>query len=141
MPPNLRRNTAPVAQRPQRVLPNTQSITDFPSLGGTTIAATTPTAGNNWATKAKEWAAHDELTAEQEQERKRAEQRQEQHTRIDIPIFVSHRSYTPIYPNEDDEIGIIDEAEAYVGGYNHAKYAAYEYEEPTHTPPYSPTPW
>jgi len=145
MPPNMRRNTAPVAQRPQRVLPNTQSITDFPSLGGAiTTAVATTTTGNNWATKAKEWAAHDELTAEQDQEHKRAAQRQEEeNTYIGIPRFTPFRRYVP--PKEDDDIvDNIDEAEAYVGGYNHTKYAAYDYEEsaePSHTPPYSPTPW
>lgn len=181
VPPNLRRNqqmAAPVTQsRLAAPPPNVSSSSDFPSLGArhTPVAANPPraaaAAGAGWASRARSWAEHDEhVSAQQEQERRRRREEQEQMTTLYRPRFRAPPTYAPgtaslsrtynsvrmpiqyDYTEEADDD--IDAAEAYVGGYDHARYdsAACDYNEEAedqyappddgrYTPPYPPTPY
>lgn len=185
MPPNLRRNQqqqsqfVPVTQSRLTAPPNVKSTNDFPSLGSrhTPVAAGAGTASTGWASRARNWAAHDEHAAEiAGQERRRREHEREQQSMITLsrptfrtarpPTFApgtsefvhSSRRYVPSYAAEDaDENDTLDAAEAYVGGYDHSKYAfdyaedaadqygpcddEGEYNDGRYTPPYPPNPY
>ena len=156
--------------------PNVSSASDFPSLGARhTPAAAPPRAaaagagGGGWASRARSWAEHDEATTATlaaERERRRREQSEANMITLSRPTFrtqrpptfapgtsefVPVRRYIPSSTAEDDDNNDIDAAEAYVGGYDHARYAACDYEEEaddypneeerSHTPPYPPYPY
>ena len=155
--------------------PNVSSASDFPSLGARhTPAAAPPRAaagagGGGWASRARSWAEHDETTTATlaaERERRRREQEEANMITLSRPTFrtqrpptfapgtsefVPVRRYIPSSTAEDDDNNDIDAAEAYVGGYDHARYAACDYEEEaddypneeerSHTPPYPPYPY
>lgn len=178
VPPNMRRNQVPVTQtRLVTAPPNVRSTSDFPTLGSRHMpAAVKPAeAGAGWASRARSWAEHDEHTAEiAELERRHRQLEQENMITLSRPAFrssrpptlapgtsefiTSSRRYVPSYNDECEEDVELDAAEAYVGGYDHTRYAANDYEEGVdqynakggndneyndgrYTPPYPPNPY
>lgn len=182
VPPNLRRNQQTAAPTTQSRLtaaprpPNVSSASDFPSLGARHTPAventTRAAAGaGGWASRARSWAEHDDTAVAvlaAERERKRREQNEASMITLSRPTFrtqrpptfapgtsefVPVRRYIPSSTDEDDNNNDIDAAEAYVGGYDHARYTACDYEEEaeeqyasrddngSHTPPYPPYPY
>lgn len=183
VPPNMRHNQVPVTQsRLAAPPPNVTSASDFPSLGSrhTPAAAKPAQGGAGWASRARSWAEHDEHAAEiaNQERRQRQQEQQEQQNMITLTrstlrsarqptlapgtsefIISTSRRYVPSYSTEEDEGGAeIDAAEAYVGGYDHTRYTAYDYEEAAdqygpqdgneneyndgrYTPPYPPNPY
>lgn len=174
VPPNLRRNqqsSVPVTQ--SRLVPNVTSVSDFPTLGNShTPVVTNKTSQQEtrvgWASKARSWAEHEAAGHEHERYRKQEEQEhmitlsRSTFRSKSVPMFspgteeysTYSRKYTPSYTNNEDEVNdVIDPVEAYVGGYDHARYTAYDYQEDAeeqeyppendgrYTPPYPPNPY
>jgi hypothetical protein len=181
VPPHVRRtlNQAPTTQSRLTAPPKVSIESEFPSLGARHApvaakpAAAAGAGAGDWASKARDWANYDETAEAVERERKRKEEEKASMITLTRPAYRSPAKPTlspgtsefhtnaisnpryPIQPTDEEDNDDVDAAEAYVGGYDCGRYAAFDYEETVedqygpqspyddgrYTPPYPPTPY